>query len=90
MVWDKNMIIGDIQMPLTIDDVYSQALALPDDSKESLAERLVAYLETHVEPEVERAHLDVAKRRRDEVRSGLVIPVDGPSVMAKARRIVGR
>jgi hypothetical protein len=77
-------------MPLTLDDVYSQALALPDESKESLAERLVAYLEAHVEPEVERAHLDEAKRRRDDVRSGRVVPLDGPSVIAKARRVVGR
>ena len=76
-------------MPLTVDDVYSQALALPDDSKESLAERLVAYLETHVDPEVARAHLDEAKRRRDEVRAGRVAPLDGESVMAKARKIVG-
>lgn len=76
-------------MPLTVDDVYSQALALPDDSKESLAERLVAYLETHIEPEVARAHLDEAKRRRDEVRAGHVVPLDGKSVMAKAREIVG-
>ena len=77
-------------MPLTLGDIYSQALALPDDSKESLAERLVAYIETHVEPEVQRAHLDEAKRRRDDIRSGRVVPVDGPSVIAKARRIVGR
>ncbi len=77
-------------MTVTIDDVYSQALALSDDSKESLAERLVAYIETHVAPEVERAHLDEAKRRRDEVRSGRVVPLDGEPVMARARELVGR
>ncbi len=77
-------------MPLTVDDVYNQALTLPDDSKESLAERLVAYLETHVEPEVERAHLDEAKRRRDEVRAGRVVPLEGEAVMARAREIVGK
>jgi hypothetical protein len=77
-------------MPLTLDDIYSQALALPDESKESLAERLVAYIEAHMEPEVERAHLDEAKRRRDDVRSGRVVPLDGPLVIAKARRIAGR
>jgi hypothetical protein len=77
-------------MPLTVDEVYSQALTLPDESKESLAERLVAYIETHVEPGVERAHLEEAKRRRDEIRSGRVAPLDGKSVMAKARELLGR
>jgi len=77
-------------MPLTVDDVYSRALTLPDQWKESLAERLVAYLEAHVDPEVERSHVDEAKRRRDEVRSGHVVPLDGQSVMDGARRIVGR
>ncbi len=77
-------------MPLTLDEVYSQALALPDESKESLAERLVAYLETHVDPEVERANLEQAKRRRDEVRTGRVEPLSGESVMAKAREILSK
>ena len=76
-------------MAFTVDEIYKQALSLPDDSKESLAELLVTYLETHVAPEVERAHLDEAKRRRDDVRSGRVAPLDGESVMAKAREIVG-
>ncbi len=75
-------------MPPTIDEVYTQALALPDDSKESLAERLVAYLQTHIDPEVERAHLEVAIQRRNEIRSGGVQPLDGESVMARAREIV--
>ena len=77
-------------MPVTVDEVYVQALALPNDLKESLAERLVVYLETHVEPEVARAHLDEAKRRRDEVRSGRVVPLDGESVLTQARELVGK
>ena len=77
-------------MPITVDDVYNQALTLPDDSKESLAELLVAYIETHLEPDVERAHLDEARRRRDEIRAGRVTPLDGESVMTKARAMVGK
>lgn len=76
-------------MQLTEDEVYNHALALPDDAKETLAVRLVAYLETHLDPEIERAHLDEAKKRRDEIRDGQVVPLDGESVMARARRIVG-
>ena len=77
-------------MSSTLDDVYNQVLTLPDASKESLAERLVAYIETHVAPEVEQAHLEEAIRRRDEVRSGRVIPLDGPSVLAKTRRVTAQ
>jgi hypothetical protein len=77
-------------MPMTLDDLYTQVMALPNESKESLAERLVAYLEAHPDPVIERAHLDVAKRRRDEVRLGKVTPLDGEAVLASARQIAGR
>lgn len=77
-------------MPLTVDEVYRQALALSDESKEFLAERIVSYLESQIEPDVERAHLREAKRRRDEVRTGRVMPLDGEAVLAKARAIAGK
>jgi hypothetical protein len=75
-------------MTTTLDDIYRQALQLPDDSKESLAERLVTYLETHVDPDLESDLFREAKRRRDEVRSGEVASLDGDAVLAEARRIV--
>lgn len=77
-------------MPTTVEDLYGQALLLPDESKESLAERLVSYLEAHIDPAVERHHLDTAKRRLDEIRSGRVCAVDGEKVMARGRQAVGR
>jgi hypothetical protein len=70
---------GDEVMPMTLDDLYTQVMALPNESKESLPD-----------PEIERAHLDVAKRRRDHVRLGRVAPLDGEAVLASARQIVGR
>jgi hypothetical protein len=74
---------------MTAEEIYQAAMSLPDDSKAALAERLVADLETRVEPEVERAHLEAAKRRRDEILSGRVEALDGKEVMARAREIVG-
>ena len=76
-------------MTRTINKIYDQALALPDAGKESLAERLVAHLESHVDPDIEKAQLDEAKRRRDEIRTGQIKPVDGETTMAKARTIAG-
>jgi hypothetical protein len=75
-------------MSMTAEQIYEEAIQLPDESKASLAERLVDYLESHIDSDLERIHLDTAKRRRDEVRSGLVQPVDGEEALARVRRIV--
>ena len=76
-------------MQPTLDEIYSQALCLPDDSKAYLAERLIAFLESQVDAELEREHIAEAVRRREEIRSGATLPLDGASVMAEARKIVG-
>jgi hypothetical protein len=74
---------------MTTKQIFEAALSLPDESKATLAERLVARLVAHVEPGVERAHLEAATRRRDEILSGRVHALDGETVMARARQIVG-
>ncbi len=74
---------------MTVEELFEAAMALPDDSKASLAERLVAYLGSHVDPEVEQAHLKTAKRRRGEILSGQVEALEGDVVMARARQLVG-
>jgi hypothetical protein len=76
------------QMSLTSDQVYREALLLPDESKIALAERLVEYVETHIDRNLELMHIDIAKRRRDEIRSGHVQPIDGEEALAHVRRIV--
>lgn len=75
-------------MSVTVDQIYEEALQLPDESKASLAERLVEYLETNIDHDLERLHLDTAKRRRDEVRSGQIQPIEGEEALAHVRRIV--
>ncbi len=75
-------------MGARLDQLYREALELPDESKAFLAERLVEYLETHVDPELERVHLDTVHRRRDEMRSGRVEAVDGGEGLERARRIL--
>ena len=74
---------------MTTEQIFEAAMSLPDESKATLAERLVAHLASHVAPDVERAHLEAATRRRDEVISGQVEALDGETVMARARKIVG-
>ena len=65
-------------MRTSLDKIYKEALRLPDESKAILAERIIEYLETSVDPDLERLHLDTVKRRRDEMRrGGQVMPIDG-------------
>ena len=55
---------------MTTEQIFEAAMSLPDDSKATLAERLVAHLASHVEPEVERAHLDTATRPKTSAFGG--------------------
>jgi len=75
-------------MSLTVDQIYSEALRLPDESKASLAEKLVEYLETHRDQDIERMHLDIAKKRRDDILSGRVQTIDGDEALARVRQIL--
>jgi len=48
-------------MPTSVEKIYEEAMSLPNESKAILAERIVEYLETHVNPDLERIHLDTVK-----------------------------
>ena len=75
-------------MSTSLDKVYEEALSLPDESKAILAERIVEYLETTVNPDLERVHLDTVKRRRSEMRNGQVVLIDGQDASVRAYRII--
>ncbi len=75
-------------MSTNLDQLYEEALKLPDESKAVLAERIVEYLETRVSPDLERVHLDTIRRRRDEMKKGMVEPVDGREASVLAHRII--
>lgn len=75
-------------MATNLDQIYEEAMSLPDESKAVLAERIVEYLVTHVNPELELLQLDIVRRRRDEMREKKVEPINGPDALAKARKII--
>ena len=75
-------------MPLTVDEICAEAMALPIESKASLVEKLVASIETKVNPNIERLHLAEAKRRRDEIRQGKTEQVPGKDSLAKVRATI--
>lgn len=72
-------------MSLTIDEIASQAMALPGDARALLAEKIVESLD---QESIRAIWLSEAKRRRDEVRSGRVKAVPGTEVMQQVRDLI--
>jgi Putative addiction module component len=77
-------------MSPNLDQIYEEALKLPDESKTALAERIVEYLETRMPKGLEDVHLDTVRRRREEVKKGILEPVDGSEASVLAQRIINR
>ena len=80
----------DLVMLMTLDQLAQHALRLPVASRAQLAEQLVESLADAAPDEIGKLWAGEAIRRRDEIRSGLVMPLDGKQVMAEVRRAVGR
>jgi hypothetical protein len=77
-------------MPMTIDEIAKEALALPSEDRALLADRLVESLDAAEINRIDKLWSAEAKRRRDEVRQGLVETIPGPEALARVRRSVGR
>jgi hypothetical protein len=77
-------------MSPNLDQIYEEALKLPDESKAALAERIVEYLETRMPKGLEDVHLDAVRRRRDEVEKGIVEPLDGSEASVLAHGIINK
>ncbi len=75
-------------MPMSIDQILSEAQILSNESKAILAEKLVASIEERIDPQVTKIHLAEVMRRRDEIRSGKVQPINGEEGLAKVRSIL--
>ena len=72
-------------MPMTVEQIAEQALALPSESRALLADKLVESLDTAALSQIDRTWLAQAKRRRDDVRSGKVQTIAGDEALAKVR-----
>ena len=71
-------------MNTTAQELYDNALALPDSERAELAARLIESLDTEVDDDVNAAWDDEIKRRIQELDSGAVTTVPWP----EARRII--
>jgi putative addiction module component (TIGR02574 family) len=79
-----------LHMPMTLDQIAKEALALPSEARALLADRLVESLDAAEVNRLDKLWAAEAKRRRDEVRQGRVNTVPGDEGLAKVRRSVGR
>lgn len=75
-------------MPMSVEQILSEAQILSDESKAILAEKLVVSIEEKIDPQVTKIHMSEVIRRRDEIRSGKVQPTNGEESLAKVRAIL--
>ncbi len=74
-------------MKNTIDELASKAMSLPGKSRAQLAEKLIKSLENET---IEKIWLSEAKKRRDEVRSGQVKPIQGEEALKHVRKLINK
>jgi len=72
-------------MATTVEKLVEQAMTLPGESRARLADLLVESLDGEELSRIDQLWAAEAKRRRDEVRSGLVEPIPGDEVLRKVR-----
>lgn len=57
-------------MPPSTEDILSQALAMPENERAAIAERLLLSLDTRLDPNVEEAWQQEVQRRLSEIENG--------------------
>jgi putative addiction module component (TIGR02574 family) len=77
-------------MPMTLDQIVEEASHLPREQVAEVVDRLTLALHTDVEPEIETAWKQEARRRLTELENGKVQAIPGDVVSSRIRKIVGR
>jgi putative addiction module component (TIGR02574 family) len=75
-------------MKSSLDQVAKDALALPANDQEVLAEKLVGSLVAHVPSEIKRLQLTEVMRRRAEIVSGRLEGVSAEQVVREIQALV--
>jgi len=75
-------------MPISVEKLTEEMLALPADVRALLADRLVESLDPLADEEVRASWAAEAVRRRDEVRSGKVEAIPGEIAATQVRALL--
>ncbi|NEO86245.1 MAG: addiction module protein [Spirulina sp. SIO3F2] len=73
---------------MSIEQLTQEALALPNDLRLQLVNTLLTSLEPEMESSVQRLWMAEAQRRREEILSGEVQPIEGDIALAQVRAIL--
>lgn len=76
-------------VPITLDQILEEARHWPPEKVGELMGRLTEELHA-IDPVIEVAWKQETRRRLAEIENGTVQPVDGETVSARIRHIVGR
>ncbi|HAG85065.1 MAG TPA: acyl-protein synthetase [Cyanobacteria bacterium UBA12227] len=72
----------------SVEKVMKEALSLPSALRAWLAEKLVESLEFDIDDRLQTLWVTEAKKRRDEIRSGLVQTIPGEEALAQVRQLL--
>ena len=75
--------LNEVPMSLPVEDLEVQALSLPPEDRARLLERLIASFEPKSPSQA--AWMQLAQRRREDVRSGRVAMVPGEEALARIK-----
>ena len=70
---------------LSLEQLTQEALALPSAKRAILVEKLMESLEFEIEPVIQAAWTDEAKKRRYEIHRGTIQPISGEEALAEIR-----
>lgn len=73
---------------LSIEQLTQEVLALPSASRALLAEKLIESLEFDIDPQIQTTWINEATKRRDEILSCVVQPIEGEDALAQVRRLL--
>ncbi|NEP81848.1 MAG: addiction module protein [Okeania sp. SIO3B3] len=73
---------------LSIDELMKEALSLSNTQRAFLVEKLVESLEFDVDKKIQKAWVSEAKKRRDEIYNGNVLPISGEKALAEVRKVL--
>ncbi|HAX89573.1 MAG TPA: acyl-protein synthetase [Cyanobacteria bacterium UBA11370] len=73
---------------VSVEQVMKEALSLPSAWRAWLAEKLIESLEFDVDEKLQALWVSEAKKRRNEIRSGIVQPIPGEEGLARVRQLL--
>ncbi|MDX6289010.1 MAG: hypothetical protein QOH42_809 [Blastocatellia bacterium] len=69
----------------TYEEIISEALALPPDTRAMLAEHLLESLDAENQKRIDELWAEEAERRDKKIEDGIVTPIPGKEVMNRLR-----